>query len=112
MNLSDIATRCGVHGSAAALQAFAAAVRAGVYVDCCAVRTDAGVIYHLPRPHRHADVIAQMVRESNDPSDGEFGFLLDDGRFVDRDEAARIALANEQCAKLSAPPYLYSEDLW
>lgn len=70
------------------------------------------MIYDCARPGRHADVIAKMVRDGEDTTDGEFGFLLSDGRFVSRDEAARIALEAGQCRSLSAPPYLYSEDLW
>lgn len=34
------------------------------------------------------------------------------GRFVEREEAARIASMAGQVSKLSAPPNLFSEDLW
>lgn len=40
------------------------------------------------------------------------GFITSTGRFVDRIEAAAIAIAAKQVARLSSPPQLYSEDLW
>lgn len=40
------------------------------------------------------------------------GFVTTRGRFVDRKEAAQIAIESGQLEKLSWPPDLYSEDLW
>ena len=41
------------------------------------------------------------------------GFLTSDGRFVDRDEGAKIAIDAEQIIKTKFQPnHLFSEDLW
>jgi len=74
------------------------------------------MVYSLPSPARHHDVISDMrlnrgVRGEQDET-WEQGFLLDDGRFANRRQAASIALRVEQIAALKWPPNLYSEDLW
>ena len=72
-----------------------------------------GVLYSMPRPRRHHHII-RFIHEKTGANSirGEQGFLLEDGRFVDRYEAAGIALKNGQVTQLQAPPQLYSEDLW
>lgn len=41
------------------------------------------------------------------------GFLTSEGRFVGRDEAAKIAILAEQITKTKFQPnHLFSEDLW
>lgn len=41
------------------------------------------------------------------------GFVLNDGRFVDREEAAKIALGNGQVkVKQFTQSYLFSEEIW
>lgn len=72
-----------------------------------------GAVFTLPRPNRHHNIMwwlsflgirsGQMHRQ---------GFVLSDGTFADRDAAACIALSAGQVDKLTAPPNLYSEDLW
>ncbi len=77
-----------------------------------------GMIYSLPRPARHHDILHKL-HELGLPAavDGPYGsleqgFLLSDGTFVGRGRAAKLALAAGQVQKLTAPPELYSEDLW
>lgn len=40
------------------------------------------------------------------------GFILENGNYIDRIQAAKIALGSGQIKKLNHPPNLYSEDLW
>ena len=74
------------------------------------------VVYSLPPPARHHDVIRDMrvrhgiVEDQN--AEWEQGFLLNDGRFARRVAAGAIAVGNGQIAALKWPPNLYSEDLW
>ncbi len=73
-------------------------------------------VYSLPQPARHHDVISDMrcnqgVRGKQDQT-WEQGFVLNDGQFVNRKQAAYIARRNAQIAALKWPPNLYSEDLW
>jgi len=82
-------------------------------VNCAAIRDHDGIIFSIDRPARHHDVIHKMVKMGRPkPITGDQGFILSDGRFVEREEAAQIALAAGQCQTLTAPPRLYSEDLW
>lgn len=72
------------------------------------------VLYSLPRPARHHNVL-NLIADQLDESDitGEQGFLHPiTGRFMNREEAAKYALTIDQVQTLSAPPLLYSEDLW
>lgn len=72
-------------------------------------------VFEVPRPGRHHTVIALMAARFGDGwylTDDVQGFVLSDGRFVTRKEAARIALENGQTPALRWPPDLYSEDLW
>jgi len=81
-------------------------------VIAAACRVD-GLIFTLPPPARHPDVlyaIYDLCRVRVGPKDQ--AFLLSDGTFAERTEAAQIALAAGQVEKLAAPPNLFSEDLW
>jgi hypothetical protein len=72
-----------------------------------------GVVASLPAPARHGDVLRKLY-EFNEiavRSDRQ-GFLTNTGRYVNRRDAAVIALAARQVDKLIAAPDLYSEDLW
>ena len=74
-----------------------------------------GTTYAVDRPGRHHDVIRLMDRcgVSARATDGaEQGFELDDGRFVGREEAARIAIASGQIERTRWGRELFSEDLW
>lgn len=63
---------------------------------------------------RHADIIATMVMDyETSPHYGVQGFLTNRLRFVDRKEAAEIALSSGQVRELRfQPSELFSEDLW
>ena len=89
----------------------------------CAVRSG-GVIWTLPRPARHDEVL-RVVRESMSSESYAMkrcstdenerliqGFITDGGEFVDRLAAGRIAKAAGQVRRLCWAPNLYSEDLW
>jgi hypothetical protein len=72
-----------------------------------------GMVYSMPRPNRHPNIIALLVKMgSRKPIKGAQGFVTSTGRFVDRKEAALIAKEAGQVTKLIAEPNLYSEDLW
>jgi hypothetical protein len=84
-----------------------------VTIHAVAIRRQ-GVIYTLPRPARHHDVIAFMAGDCGMPTPitGEQGFLTQIGEFVDRLRGAEIAVSSGQVAELQWPPSLFSEDLW
>ena len=70
------------------------------------------VTYSLPKPNRHHNVIRMMMGEHGCRGDAEQGFLLEDGTFVRRKPAGRIAIKTGQIEKLNWGNQLYSEDLW
>ena len=63
---------------------------------------------------RHCEIIRDIVRELEIPHvNGAQGFTTDTGVFVDREEAARIALACGQIKELTfSTKRLFSEELW
>lgn len=71
-----------------------------------------GEVHHVPRPGRHADVLRHMLESTGRTLAGSEtqGFLTDRGRFVDRREAAKIALAAGQIP--NAVDELFSENVW
>jgi hypothetical protein len=74
-----------------------------------------GVIYQLPPPARHHDVIRHMTQDLGiaPPVIGEQGFVTSDGRFVCRLFALRIAREAGQVERSGAPAHgLFSEDVW
>lgn len=75
----------------------------------CAAIQRLGLIYSLPKPYRHSDILISMPVQG-----GEQGFITSTGRFVLRDEAYELALnAGQTPSKGGLLPYwLYSEDLW
>lgn len=72
-----------------------------------------GLISSLPAPARHHDVLRKLfdLKELALPGETQ-GFLTNTGRYVNRRDAAVIALGAGQTEKLISPPELYSEDLW
>ena len=61
--------------------------------------------------HRHNNILWQSEKVSRSPY--HQGFLTNKGRFVDRKEAAEIALAAKQIEKLQfVDDELFSEDLY
>ena len=79
-------------------------------VKQAAVRDGDGTVHTLPRPARHNDIIGQRHVRMDEAT--VQGFLLEDGDFVNRVEAAAVALESGQVKQLNWPPQLYSEDLW
>ena len=73
-----------------------------------------GAIVSLPPPARHHTILARLADLRPDivlgPKDQ--GFLTSTGRYVGRVEAAEIAVSSGQVNELTAPPRLFSEDLW
>lgn len=84
-------------------------------VDRAAVRIR-GMTFSVRRPGRHS----HALRAADDALGGERGwfaeaeqgFTTTRGRFVGREEAARIAVRSGQIKRLRWAPHLYSEDLW
>lgn len=73
------------------------------------------VVWSVPRPGRHHDVIRKMRDEGiteKQNAEWEQGFVLSDGRFARRTQAAAVAIRAGQIERLKWPPSLYSEDLW
>lgn len=72
-----------------------------------------GIVASLPAPARHGDVLRKL-HDFNPLVVGaeRQGFLTNAGRFVNRRDAAVLALEAGQVVKLISPPELYSEDLW
>jgi hypothetical protein len=72
-----------------------------------------GIVASLPAPARHGDVLRKLFDFKDTVIPGERqGFLTSAGRFVNRRDAAVLALAAGQVDKLMSAPDLYSEDLW
>ncbi len=84
-------------------------------VDSAALRCD-GVVYTLPRPARHSDVIQHMAAKgviANRPG-VEQGFVLSDGSFCDRQRSATIAAKAGQIlpGRVVRAKTLTSEEVW
>lgn len=72
-----------------------------------------GIVASLPAPARHGDVLNKLFDFNQAIVTGNReGFLTSAGRFVNRRDAAALALAAGQVDKLIVAPDLYSEDLW
>lgn len=73
-----------------------------------------GRVHTVPRPGRHHHVIRKMYDAGfRDPAMQHQGFVTDAERFVDREEAWKIAEAAGQIIRQNITPgTLYSEDLW
>jgi hypothetical protein len=76
-----------------------------------------GTTYSLPPPNRHAQVL-WLINETNEHNyPNEEGFLDSEGKFLNRKEAMKIAVASGQLRRREGAQYyqgpdLYSEDLW
>ena len=75
-----------------------------------AVKIDDNVIAVVEPPGRHEDILVPLYKFGVDIT-GEQGFMTSKGRFVDRGEADRIAIAAGQTKKHNEY-CLVSEDLW
>jgi hypothetical protein len=85
-------------------------VRTSVKILAAAILHDGQIV----AGHRHHNVIRTIVALTGiKPVTGTQGFLTDAGTFVDRVEAARIALMSGQINKLKfSDTELFSEDLY
>lgn len=84
-------------------------------IRCVACIYPDGQMYSYRAPARHHDVMRLVLARSestNEPDGILTGFLTKEGKYVDRKEAAILALESGQVTKLDAPPWLFSEDLW
>jgi len=80
-----------------------------------AIKTEDEVVWSLPSPNRHHDVINHIYEHRQDKKMviGEQGFLNNEGVFLDRKEALDIAVqANQLIRKTFPENELFSEDLW
>lgn len=80
-----------------------------------AIRTKDEVVWSLPPPNRHHDVINLIYESIGDGKMvlGEQGFLVNSSEFVDRVDGLRIAKnANQLIRKTFPENELFSEDLW
>lgn len=70
-----------------------------------------GLIFSLARPARHSDIIRAMSETvEGRPLVGVQGFVTNDGRFLGRKEAAKLAFESGQIAEFRDE--LFTEDLW
>lgn len=70
-------------------------------------------LWSLPPPHRHGSIFALAAFTRCDAEGGTQGFTTSVGRFVDRKEAWRIAVAaGQEPRQTGGAGTLYSEDLW
>ena len=85
----------------------------GLRVDRAAIENTRRV-FSLPRPARHEDIFRLMRAAGFSRLGCRQGFLLSDGRFVGRSEAARVAFEAGQYLEQPArvPGALMTEDLW
>ena len=70
-----------------------------------------GSVISLPEPSRHYHIFG-MLMDDELKVYYEEGFLLENGEFVDRKEAAKIAIKSGQAGHLAIPNNLSSIDLW
>lgn len=82
-------------------------------IYAAAIRHKGRVCYMAP-PSRHHDIIYNIAQnEGGFDQSSEQGFVTNDGRFVGREEAAKIAIEAGQIEQTKFQPgILFSEDLW
>lgn len=74
-----------------------------------------GIIHSLPKPNRHHHIIRQIYEETGKPVRGKDiqGFLDNEGNFLSRIEAMKVAVeANQILENSLVLSELYSENLW
>lgn len=80
-----------------------------------AIRFPEGGVLTMDRPARHVDLLREADKVCLEDASlrAEQGFLTSRGQYVDRQEAARIALEAGQIERLRFNKHeLFSEDLW
>lgn len=82
-------------------------------IYAAAIRHKGRVCYMAP-PNRHHDIIHMIAQNEGEyDQSSEQGFVTTEGLFVDREEAARIAITSGQITETKFQPgLLFSEDLW
>lgn len=85
-------------------------------IVCAAIRAH-GVVFHMPRPARHCDLIKAMAAIGvptpiNGTSGG--GFMTSEGKFVNRTTAKMIAYRAGQITygRAQCTQVFCTEDLW
>lgn len=83
-----------------------------IRIIAAAVHLD-GLTYCMEPPHRHHHILAKL-RSLEESLGSAQGFLLSDGRFVDRVIARSVAIDAGQVKDPTVlhPRHLFSEDLW
>jgi hypothetical protein len=86
---------------------------ADIWIDCVAIKIE-DVIYFLPRPYRHDNVVHRVFDILGDRwQEPEVqGFLTNKGDFVLRKDALAIALAAGQVVAPLGLGELHSEEMW
>lgn len=70
-------------------------------------------VFSMPKPARHDTLILELVKLGEpDFAKGEQGFVTEDGRFLEREEAFVYALRFGQLKNTKLRRLLFSEDLW
>lgn len=90
-------------------------VTRGIMIVGVAIRSTRGVVFSLPQPNRHHDVIRAIVERTKKhvPYTWKQGFVDEDDKFYTRNQASRHA---KKCGQISDNRFhrteLFSEDLW
>lgn len=80
-------------------------------VEAAAIKCQ-DTIVSLPPPARHHNCIHEAVERGIYEKRCPQGFVLSDGRFVERSEALEVAIKADQIDEGDADGILMSEDLW
>lgn len=68
---------------------------------------------HIYEDYRHSELMKHISKTVRDCKEVVQGFITTQGRFVDREEAARIALASGQVKELRySDRWLFTADLY
>ncbi len=82
-------------------------------IIAAAFMVDGIIMFAMPPARHHTIVNTISPKGIRDIDRYESGFLLDDGSFCSRENAAILAHENGQLTKkLISPGRLFSEDLW
>ena len=72
-----------------------------------------GGIFSAAKPFRHDEVVRIALMTDSRPLTGTMGFLTSTGRFVDRQEGAKVAKkAKQYLPGIKPGKTLISEDIW
>mgnify|MGYP001594391118 FL=1 len=86
-------------------------------ITAVAIRDPEGRVHSLPKPNRPSDLIKHMIHQGvrKVSSQYEQGFLTEDGRFLNRFDAAKHVVLVQQSLRSktrSIHGLLFSEDVW